>query len=102
MIPRPPRFTLLPYTTLFLSSQLSVAVTVAGAEIALHSLVTSAGQPCNTGTLVSTTVTIWVQLAALPQAPTSVQPRRLVLLSRPQLLADSWLVPHSHTVRFGT
>ena len=59
-------------------SQLSVAVTVAGAGMELHSTVASDGQPESTGAVVSCTVMTCEQLDELPQLSVAVQVRVIV------------------------
>src|SRR5688572_14911189 len=54
-------------------SQLSVAVTTAGAGTAPHSAVMFAGTPTSTGAILSSTVMICVAVTSLPQASVAVQ-----------------------------
>ena len=55
------------------ASQLSEAVTVAAAGMAVHSTVTSAGTPTRVGGCVSCTVMVWVAVVVLPQLSVTVQ-----------------------------
>ena len=55
-----PEFTTSLYSTFNKVSQLSVALTPAGAGMSSHSTVRSEGTPTNTGSTVSVTVMVWV------------------------------------------
>ena len=63
-------------------SQLSVAVTVAlaGTSARHWTLTVWAGQPLNTGAVVSLTVITWEQVYSTPQSSVAVQSRIIVLL----------------------
>ena len=71
-------------------SQLSVAVTFAGAGTSpIHCTVTLFGHPLKTGLVVSLTVMVCEQLALLPQKSVAVQVRTMVFGQLPDVVALS-------------
>src|SRR5258707_5273919 len=75
MIRRPPRSTLLPYTTLFGAW---VNIGLAG-----HAMLLGAGKAAITGAVLSVTLIVWLAVLELPQAEVAVQVR-VTLKADPQ------------------
>jgi hypothetical protein len=70
-----PAFVVWTSVTVGLGSQLSVAVTFAGAEMLLHSFVASGGVPPKTGAVLSVTVMTWFEMVMLPLPSVAFQVR---------------------------